>query len=68
MKVYSNLKYIEKHLKIAIEIDARGGEGADCGDLGIAYKSLGDYEKSMEYHEKGLNVALEIGHRSGKGN
>ena len=54
----------EKHLKIAIEIGDRGGEGAN---LGNCYQSLGDCRKSIEYHEKQLKIAIEIVDRSGEG-
>ena len=58
--------YHEKHLKIAKEIGDRAGEGA-YGNLGIAYQSLGDFQKAIEYHEKRLKIAKEIGDRAGEG-
>ena len=58
-----SIEYHEKHLKIAIEIGDRGGEGRAYGNLGCAYWSLGDYRKSIEYHEKHLKIAIEIGDR-----
>ena len=61
------VKYCEKHLKIAIEIGDRYGEGAAYGNLGNAYCSLGDYQKAIEYLEKGLKIAIEIGDRGGEG-
>ena len=54
-------------MKIAIEIGDRGGEGRAYGNLGRAYWSLGDYQKSIEYHEKHLKIAIEIGDRGGEG-
>ena len=36
-------------------------------NLGDAYISLGDYQKSIEYHEKHLKIATEIGDRDGEG-
>ncbi|XP_044167575.1 LOW QUALITY PROTEIN: tetratricopeptide repeat protein 28-like, partial [Acropora millepora] len=61
------IEYHEKHLKIAIEIGDRGGEGRAYGNLGNAYQSLGDYRKAIEYHEKSLKIATEIGDRGGEG-
>ena len=61
------IKYHEKHLKIAIEIGDRGGEGAANGSLGNVYRSLGDYRKAIEYHEEHLKIAIEIGDRGGEG-
>ena len=52
---------------ITIEIGDRGGEGGAYGNLGIAYSSLCDYQKSIEYHEKHLKIAIEIGDRGGEG-
>ena len=33
----------------------------------LVYKSLSDYQKSIEYHKKHLKTAIEIGDRSGGG-
>ena len=54
-------------MKIAIEIGDRGGEGSAYGNLGVAYSSLDDCQKSIEYHEKHLKIAIEIGDRGGEG-
>ena len=62
-----SIEYHEEHLKIAVEIGDRHGEGAAYGNLGICYKSLGDHRNSIEYHEKHLKIAKEIGDRHGEG-
>ncbi|MGK7928781.1 MAG: tetratricopeptide repeat protein [Spirulina sp.] len=36
-------------------------------DLGNAYDSLGDYEKTIDYYQQSLTIAREIGDRSGEG-
>ena len=59
-------EYHEKHLKIAVEISDRGGEGGAYGNLGNAYQSLGDYLNAIEYHEKALKIGVEIGDRGGE--
>ena len=61
------IEYQEKHLKIAIEIGDRAGEGRAYGNLGNAYSSLGDFRKAIEYHEKHLKIAIESGDRDGEG-
>ncbi|XP_044167743.1 tetratricopeptide repeat protein 28-like, partial [Acropora millepora] len=61
------IKYHEKDLKIAKEIGYRAGEGGAYGNVGIAYYSLGDYQKAIEYQEKHLKIAKEIGDRAGQG-
>ena len=54
-------------MKIVIENGFQRGEGAAYGNLGSAYRSLGDYRKAMEYHEKHLRTTIEIGDRGGEG-
>ena len=41
------IEYLERRLKIAIEIGDRRGEGAAYGNLGTTYHSLGDYRKAI---------------------
>ncbi|XP_044183194.1 tetratricopeptide repeat protein 28-like [Acropora millepora] len=61
------IDYIEKCLKIAVQIGDRDREGTIYGNLGNAYQSLGDYRKAIEYYEKQLNIAIEIGDRGREG-
>ena len=35
--------------------------------LGIAYYSLGDFQKAIEYHERHLKISKEVGDRAGEG-
>ncbi|WP_204150468.1 tetratricopeptide repeat protein, partial [Leptolyngbya sp. CCY15150] len=52
----------------AREIGDRQGEGNTLGNLGIAYNSLGQYERAIEFHQQYLTIAREIGDRQGEGN
>ena len=63
----NGIEYYEKHLKIAIEIGDRAGEGGAYGNLGNAYHSLGDFRKAIEYHERDLEIAIEVGDQAGEG-
>ena len=54
-------------MKIVIEIGDRAGEGRAYGNLGNAYKALGEFQKAIVYHEKRLKIAIEIGDRGGEG-
>ena len=54
-------------MKIAIQIGDRAGEGQAYGNLGNAYKLLGDFRKAIEYHEKHLKIAIQIGDRAKEG-
>ena len=57
----------EKRLATAIQIGDRAGEGRAYENLGIAFKSQGDFRKAFEYHQKHLKIAKEIGDRAGEG-
>ena len=63
-KFQKALEYHEKHLKIAIAIGDRAGQGRAYGSLGNAYNSLGAFRKAIEYHEKCLKIGIEIGDRA----
>ena len=65
---YKAIGYHEKHLKIAIAIGEREGEGGVYGNLGNDYDSPRDYRKAMEYHDKDLKmITIKIGDLAGKG-
>ena len=58
----------EQELVIAREIGDRRGEGNALGNLGVAYKNLGEVRKAIEFYEQRLVIAREIGDRRGEGN
>jgi tetratricopeptide (TPR) repeat protein len=71
--------YYEQALKIHREIrrapqseaermSARRGEGSALGNLGIAYKRLGDARRAIGYYEQQLIIGREVGDRHGEGN
>jgi len=49
------------------EIGDRRGEGADLGNLGLAYAALGETRRAIEYYEQALVIDREIGDRRGEG-
>jgi CHAT domain-containing protein len=49
------------------EIKDRQGEGWALGNLGVAYRSLGDYSKAIEYAQQQLAIAREIKDRQSEG-
>ncbi|NBD31946.1 MAG: tetratricopeptide repeat protein [Cyanobacteria bacterium] len=51
------IKYHEKDLAIARELEDRGGEGGAYGNLGNAYQSLGQYQQAMKNYRQALNIA-----------
>ena len=47
-------------------IHDRQGEAASLGNLGLAYCSLGEYERAITYHEKSLAIQREINNCQGE--
>ncbi|HWX40258.1 MAG TPA: tetratricopeptide repeat protein [Blastocatellia bacterium] len=43
-------------------------QGTHLGNLGIAYRLLGEYPRAIEYHEQQLAIARETDDRRGEGN
>ena len=43
-------------------------EANSLGNLGIAYDSLGEYERAIDFHQQQLAIAREIGDRQGEAN
>ena len=61
------IRWLELALATARRLKRRAWEGAALGNLGIAYKNLGEYRLAIECHEKDLEVLREIGDRIGEG-
>ncbi|MBM4049798.1 MAG: tetratricopeptide repeat protein [Planctomycetes bacterium] len=57
--------YYEQALAIDREIGDRRGEGADLGNMGLAYAALGEARKAIGYYEQQLVIVREIGDRQG---
>jgi tetratricopeptide (TPR) repeat protein len=55
-------------LSIYQAIQDRQGEANSLGNLGSAYRSLGQYEKAITFHEHSLAISREIGYRQGEAN
>ena len=47
---------------------ARKGEAASYSNLGLAYESLGDYQKALFYYKQSLAIFTEIGDRDREAN
>lgn len=52
---------------IAKDVGNKTLEGAACGNLGLAYRALGDLKKAIDYHEYHLKIAKEVGDKVGEG-
>ncbi|HST54050.1 MAG TPA: DUF4062 domain-containing protein [Pyrinomonadaceae bacterium] len=57
----------EAGLKAARQLDDRAAEGRHLGNLGNAYKNLGDVRLAVEFYQQQLTIAREIGDRSVEG-
>jgi len=62
------IRWLESAVAAARALTDRRAEGAHLGNLGNAYRSLGEYRRAIEYHEQHLAIAREIGDRRGEGN
>jgi tetratricopeptide (TPR) repeat protein len=54
-------------VEAARAVGDRRVEGADLGNLGVAYADLGEVQRAMEYYEQALVIAHEIGDRRNEG-
>ena len=61
------IEQYEQALVIDREIGDRRGEGADLGNLGMAYAALGEVRRAIEQYEQALVISREIGDRRGEG-
>ena len=62
------IRWLEAGLAAARRLGDRRVEGAHLGNLGTAYKKLGEYSHAIKYYEQVLKIAREIGDRRGEGN
>jgi CHAT domain-containing protein/tetratricopeptide (TPR) repeat protein len=58
----------EKALDYCIADANKGGESACYGNLGVAYRNMGDFKQAIEYQKSALQLAKEIGDRVGESN
>ncbi len=58
---------LEQALQIYQQIGDRAGVGRALGNLGVAYRSLGDYQKAIDFYQQSLAIAQQIGDRAGVG-
>ncbi|MBW4593283.1 MAG: tetratricopeptide repeat protein [Brasilonema angustatum HA4187-MV1] len=61
------LRSYQQALKIYQSIKDKRGEGMSLNNLGIAYKSLGDYKQAIQYYQQSLEIDRAIGDKQGEG-
>ena len=52
---------------MAQAIGDKEGIANSLGNLGLAYYSLGDYQKAIDFHSQSIELAQKIGDRWGMG-
>jgi tetratricopeptide (TPR) repeat protein len=62
------IEWLKAALAAARRLHDRGAEGAHSGNLGVAYKNMGETRRAIEYYEQHLAIARAIGDRRGEGN
>ncbi|MEG4370726.1 CHAT domain-containing tetratricopeptide repeat protein [Microcoleus sp. B4b_D2] len=62
------LNSFQQALQIYRAIKNRYGESAALGNLGVAYRFLGNYAKAIEYMEQNLAISRELKDRLGEAN
>ncbi len=62
-----SIVWFTKALYVYLTLDNKKNVGVCYGNLGFAFDSLGDYQRSIEYHKKALHVAKEIKDRANTG-
>jgi len=58
---------LETALDASRRLSKKGAEGVHLGNLGVAYKNLGEARKAIEFYEQALMIDREIGDRRGEG-
>jgi len=61
------IRWLETAVAVARQLKDRGAEGRHLGNLGNAYKNLGDARKAIEYYQQALAIAREISDRRNEG-
>jgi len=60
-------RWLESQRAAAQAVGDRRGEGNALGNLGVAYKHLGETRRAIELYEQQLVITREIGERRGEG-
>ena len=62
------IRWLEVALAAARRLRHREAEGTSLGNLGIAYKNLGESHRAIQFYEQQLEIVREIHDRRGEGN
>ncbi|MEO1286645.1 MAG: tetratricopeptide repeat protein [Chloroflexota bacterium] len=62
------IEYYQQALTISRQIGNKSVVGLSLGNLGIAYRNLGQYQQAINYYQQALLIAEDIGDIRGQGN
>jgi tetratricopeptide (TPR) repeat protein len=61
------IQWFETMLAAARALNRRDAEGKSLGNLGIAYRKLGEIRRAIKFYEQSLAITRETGDRGGEG-
>ena len=61
------IAWLETSVRAALKLENRQAEGEALGNLGVAYRDLGETRKAIEYYKRALAIVRETGSRRGEG-
>ena len=67
LPVQTRVVWLERAVQASRRLGDRKREGRALGNLGLAYKDLGDIRRAIECHERHLDIARGVGDRRGEG-
>ena len=62
------IRWLEIALPAAKRLKRRADEGRTLGNLGVAYRRLGENQRAIQFYEQALLILCESGDRRGEGN
>ncbi len=62
------IRWLEIALSATKRLQERTAEGYVLGNLGVAYKNLGETARAIQFYEQQLAIVRELGDRRGEGN
>ena len=62
----NTIDFHQQSIEIKREIGDRQGIVASLGSLGLAYHSLGQYQRAIDFHQQSIEIEREIGDRNGE--
>ncbi len=65
---HEKIPWLETALEACRKSNDKAAEGANLGNLGLAYFYLGDPRKAIDFYDQALQISREVGDRRSEGN